>query len=471
MPAIPFLRSRKRRGLYFANGLADFLLRRGRFTPLDPFGFWVGHRSLLSREGGDAESAIAGYAFQTDYVSAVGGRVGFRLHLHGLAGSRGSLLLTLSSIDAHGMPGESREYEIPIPRLIARRGRVILSQPAAPDHAYALAGALVGGSDARADHIEVDVAGRQDQEFVRARVRHAREDFLDKPGEDGLARLIVNQPPSLERPISQMCTAGQLNSPLFTDLCVRLGLVPKQHRKHWEFAFVVRALEHHGALRPGARGLGFGVGIETLPSYFASLGCEIVATDLSLEDDRARLWQGSSQLTASLRQLFHPQICDESAFFERVTFRPVDMNAIPADLAGFDFTWSSCAFEHLGSIAAGLDFYENSLACLKPGGIAVHTTELNLSSNDRTLDHASTVLFRRRDFEALARRLIAKGHDVLPITFDAGDGELDQIIDMPPYANDPHLKLALLSWVTTSFGFITRKAALHDSPRTWQQGS
>ncbi|MDB5687004.1 MAG: class SAM-dependent methyltransferase, partial [Rhizorhabdus sp.] len=122
-----------------------------------------------------------------------------------------------------------------------------------------------------------------------------------------------------------------------------------------------------------------------------------------------------------------------------------------------DFTWSSCAYEHLGSIENGLAFFENSLKCLRPGGIAVHTTELNLSSNEDTLDNRGTVIFRRRDFEELTRRLVAQGHEVIPITFDTGDTELDQVIDMPPYSGDAHLKIALLRWVTTSFGMIVRK--------------
>jgi len=29
---------------------------------------------------------------------------------------------------------------------------------------------------------------------------------------------------------------------------------------------------------------------------------------------------------------------------------------LPADLTGFDFCWSICALEHLGTIAQGLDF-------------------------------------------------------------------------------------------------------------------
>jgi len=76
-----------------------------------------------------------------------------------------------------------------------------------------------------------------------------------------------------------------------------------------------------------------------------------------------------------------------------------------------------------------------------------------------TLDRNDTVIFRRRDFEALAERLIAEGHEVIPMNFDSGDSELDRMIDLPPYSNDPHLKLQLMRWVTTSFGLVVRKKA------------
>jgi hypothetical protein len=140
-----------------------------------------------------------------------------------------------------------------------------------------------------------------------------------------------------------------------------------------------------------------------------------------------------------------------------VAFRAVDMNRIPEDLGGFDFCWSACAFEHLGSIARGLAFVERSLGTLRPGGIAVHATELNLSSNRRTIDHQPTVLFRRRDFEALAVRFHAQGYHVMPLCFDLGDAPDDAHVDVPPYRNDVHLRLALAEHVTTSFGFAVRR--------------
>ena len=93
-------------------------------------------------------------------------------------------------------------------------------------------------------------------------------------------------------------------------------------------------------------------------------------------------------------------------------YRDVDMNAIPADLRGFDFTWSSCALEHLGTLAAGMDFVVAQMDCLAPGGVAVHTTEYLVSSNDATVEAGGTVFYRRRDIEALADRLRRAGHAI-----------------------------------------------------------
>jgi hypothetical protein len=59
--------------------------------------------------------------------------------------------------------------------------------------------------------------------------------------------------------------------------------------------------------------------------------------------------------------------------------------------------------------------------------------------------------------EALAARLIAQGHQVLPLNFHPGEEELDEVIDVPPYAL-PHLKLELQDMTCTSIGFAVRRA-------------
>lgn len=243
------------------------------------------------------------------------------------------------------------------------------------------------------------------------------------------------------------------------------------HRKLWELAYVLQALHEADVLRDGARGLGFGCGQEPLPSYFASRGVDVLVTDLQTERAQSLGWTDSRQHTSAARSAFHPHLVDEATFDRLVKHRFVDMNDITGDLQGFDFCWSVCSFEHLGSIKQGLAFLENSLETVRPGGVSVHTTEFNCLNDEVTVDNWPTVLFQRRHFEEIADRLRAKGHEVAPLDFDIGDGPMDRFIDIPPYIHDwspelvarwgrdsNHLKLSIDGFASTCFGLIIKRA-------------
>ena len=135
------------------------------------------------------------------------------------------------------------------------------------------------------------------------------------------------------------------------------------------------------------------------------------------------------------------------------------MNRISADLVDFDFLWSSCAFEHLGSLQNGLRFVREAMRCLKPGGVAVHTTEFNLSSNFRTIESPGLVLYRKCDILELIRTLERAGYEVSALNLNPGSRELDCYVDRPPYSSEPHLKLMLDRFVFTSLGLIIRRGA------------
>lgn len=268
-----------------------------------------------------------------------------------------------------------------------------------------------------------------------------------------------NSEPSLYWPVSQACTQAQIAEAAYAYWCGQIGETPRLHRKQWEFCYILQVLARYGMLAPGLRGLGFGVGEEPLSSVFAARGVSILATDLAAEQARHKGWIDTAQHAASKAALNARGLCDPAQFDALVDFRPLDMNAIDANLSGqFDFCWSACAFEHLGSIANGLDFVAHSIDCLKPGGVAVHTTEFNCASNDTTLDHAETVLFRRKDLLRLADRLAGKGCR-LAFRFNLGDQPLDRHVDVPPYRDDNHLKLSVGQWTSTSFGIVAVKAA------------
>ncbi len=243
------------------------------------------------------------------------------------------------------------------------------------------------------------------------------------------------------------------------------GAAAPLHRKVWEWTFIIEALHQRGVLRPGARGLGFGVGRDPLASVFASLGCEIVATDLDPTSARQRGWVDAGHFAMTAEQLNQYRLCSADDFARLVTLRTVDMNRIPADLSGFDFTWSACAFEHLGSIARGQRFILRQMDCLKPSGTSVHSTEYNVFSDRHTISRGDTVLFRRRDIEWLVDQLRRDGHDIA-VDFSFGSSPADHYVDVPPFGR-PHLKLQVGSFVSTSLALVIEKSASALPKRTF----
>lgn len=233
------------------------------------------------------------------------------------------------------------------------------------------------------------------------------------------------------------------------------------HRKLWEWCAISQALAERSLLAPGKRGIGFAVGTEPLASLFAARGADIVASDYGAATNAAG-WAQTGQLADSLATIHWPGFLSFAVFQQRVRYQDINM----ADLShlpdqAFDFGWSSCAFEHLGSLEAGIQFVVQSMACLKPGGVAVHTTEFNVSSNTHTLDVGPNVIYRRQDIEALDCRLRQIGCALEPMDFDPGSQEHDLAFDSPPYYSlgRQHVKLQLGGYVTTSALLIIRKFA------------
>jgi hypothetical protein len=265
-------------------------------------------------------------------------------------------------------------------------------------------------------------------------------------------------------------TQADLESDWVAYWCSQLKVPVVFHRKLWELAYVLQALYENGHIRIGACGLGFGCGEEPLPSYLASTHAKITVTDLAPEEVRTRGWIASNQHTSSLDRAFKNELVDRETFSRNVELRYVDMNDIPADLTGYDFCWSICALEHIGSIKKGLDFIENSLNTLRSGGLAVHTTEFNFSNDNETIDDWPTVLFQRKHFQELSDRLRAKGHEVAQLDFDVGRAPLDRFIDVPPFSHDwperlraqwggdeRHIKVSVDGFPSTCFGMIVKK--------------
>lgn len=268
--------------------------------------------------------------------------------------------------------------------------------------------------------------------------------------------IILTGQPSFERPDSQLATASQMYEDSFAPWSAHLRGEPEMDRKVWEYAFIMQAVTTYAGVGAGKRGLAFGSGKEIIPSIFAAKGCEIVVTDY-VPDISDRGWEARG-----LNDLHYPDIIERNDFERLVSFRHQDMNYIDDDLRDFDFIWSTGSLEHIGSHANGLAFVENAMRCLKPGGIAVHTTEFTVSSETKGRDHPDLSFYCRKDIENLAMRLLNAGH-YLALNFTRGNTLADTHVEVAPYGAGQNLNVHFLSHVITPIGLIIQKDGIRQS--------
>lgn len=240
--------------------------------------------------------------------------------------------------------------------------------------------------------------------------------------------------------------------------------------KFWQNAVMAQALFEHGMLQDGKKCLGFGVGKERLPALFASMGVKVTATDQDFTKAKAKQWN-NGQLAQGAFSLNENGICTPDLFAKNVEFMPLDMNNIPTRLHGkYDFLWSNCALGHLGSIEKGLGFIESSLRCLKPGGWAVHTTEVNIISNDETVTTGDTVIFRLKDIYTLCRELTKQGFVCSPFSLSSSTSRQDDRVSLNPVWGTDHTKILVGGHIATQIVLIINKPAkrLSSTMKTYQ---
>ena len=102
------------------------------------------------------------------------------------------------------------------------------------------------------------------------------------------------------------------------------------HRKLWEWAYLVHVVTTMDLCKPGKRGLVTAVGQEMIPQLFASMGCDITATDLPNDATAATPWAGSGQHSASAANLYSPGYkgISKEDFMKRVKFQPENINSL-----------------------------------------------------------------------------------------------------------------------------------------------
>jgi hypothetical protein len=295
------------------------------------------------------------------------------------------------------------------------------------------------------------------------------------------------RPPTFSSPVSQAVTAAQFADPDYVRWAellgfaeagklIVLGTTPTVlNRKVWEWAFILQVAERHGLLKPGLTAVGFGVGNEPIPAVLARYGVSVIATDQAVPEaadwETTGQWDTSGQLLTGVEGLLRPSIAPDERVAERVSVRRVDMNDVPADLGPCDIAWSSCALEHLGSPERGLEFVRRTARLLAPGGVAVHTTELELTDRETTADWGHLACYRPADIRRLAEQVAAQGLEMqlnLRVPMDtAEDRWVSVVLSHGPELGAgelSHLKVAMFESVCTSFGIVVRRPRMQ--PRT-----
>lgn len=262
--------------------------------------------------------------------------------------------------------------------------------------------------------------------------------------------VVVSGQPGFAFPDSQLVSASQIYELECRQWFDRIGFRLMMDRKAWEYAYILRAISIYARV-DGGRGLGFGCGKEFIPAILAADGAAIVATDFVTDLESSHGWEARS-----IEDLFFGEHISRELFDQRVVFRHQDMTAINDNLRGFDFIWSTGALEHIGSHANGLRFIEEAMACLKPGGIAAHTTEFTISSDTVGQDHPELSFYCRKDIEELAMRLTSAGHRIV-LNFDRGTTAADTHVDVTPYHGGRTLAAHFESHVITSVGLIIQR--------------
>jgi SAM-dependent methyltransferase len=180
------------------------------------------------------------------------------------------------------------------------------------------------------------------------------------------------------------------------------------HRKAWEFAHAVYGLRTLKRLSPNAVALGVGSGHEHVLYFLANKVSRVVATDL-YEGDFAEKEASAIMLhTPAMFAPFH---------YRKDHLEVLSMDARQLDFPSntFDFVFSFSSIEHFGGHREAVMALREMFRVLKPGGIAVVTTELILNRLGRTRG-----FFRRREIEPLF--LQATG-------FDLVGGEVDYRVE------------------------------------------
>jgi hypothetical protein len=255
--------------------------------------------------------------------------------------------------------------------------------------------------------------------------------------------------PTLDTPVSQLCTAAQFDEPAAQEIMKAMGMARRLHRSNWQQLYVVSVLATLGCIAKGRSAIGLGTTRQRIAALLASRGLEVMAM--------GRPGATAPEEARGGYHLFFPEVVRLADFELLVHFAEQDLKEPDLDLGGpYDICWSCDVAQHMGHMDEVLGLVESSLNLLKPGGVAVHTLDFNIGSDTDTIEGNDLTVPRRRDIEVLVQRLVRAGHEVLPVNLHPGHDFADGVVDLRPYSL-PHLKVQMGDHVVTSLGLAIRR--------------
>lgn len=383
---------------------------------LDPFAFHPGAISRIVGLGGTAAAPNPEYAFHTAYVEAATGPASFTIRFNGLKAKNGTLVLRVHmlSVEPGGRARLVNSERIALNRLAQLGGEVTITFEGFHDVVFALLGLVAGDCDAEAENVIITLDRPADPTAERARAAEAKGTAYGNIPLLPASSLLSTGLPALADPVTQVATAGQLREPIAGGWLSRLRPKGGSAVEHWRKVYTLQVLRRYGMLEHGAFGLGFEPSPSGLPATLAGMHTKVVAVFPS----RA----GHPLDEAALKDdLSGRAPCDKDAFDANVAVRVASWRRIPVDLVNFDFVWSARANERLYSVAAATQFVEDVMACLRPGGLAVHTMSYDLAPGGRSTPSTERILLQQGDVERIALILVSRGHEVAQFKIDAND--------------------------------------------------
>ena len=269
---------------------------------------------------------------------------------------------------------------------------------------------------------------------------------------------IYDHPPLESRnvPLNKICDLSDWHDREWRQAFEDLGYSfdPKRvHRKEWEFTQGLYGLRRLQRLSPGASALGLGCGHEPLIYFLATRLRKVVATDL---------YEGDfSEGEANPQVLSNPDYYAPFAY-PRDHLDVKRMNAMDIDSPddSFDIVFSFSSIEHFGSRKAQGRSLAEIKRVLRPGGIAVITTEMILNKYGRHGDYFQREELLEDLIPGSGLRLVGDSFD-----FTMSRATFDGLVHLPEEKyKRPHLILKRWRTYYTSCSLIMEKPVKSGTP-------